>query len=279
VAYGLTVDGSDNVQGYAWSSNVGWVDFAPASDNTTYPGCGYPTTPCQGVKKLGSDLVGWARIVSIKEALAFDNSGNWEGWVKLSPSYNGGVSIDASGNWTGYAWSNELGWINFNGTSSVIPPPPPPPTEICDNGIDDDGDGLIDTADPDCPLNPMCVFGGDDDNDGIPNENDPDCTLPFVVSCTPSATTINANQPITFSGAILSFSTGPYAYHWSMPGAFPSSASTKDVTVIYAGEGTFTANLIVHDSSIPVKTASASCTVNVSDGFNEQETDPFFPFF
>lgn len=27
---------------------------------------------------------------------------------------------------------------------------PPPPTEICDNGLDDDGDGLIDCYDPDC---------------------------------------------------------------------------------------------------------------------------------
>ncbi len=29
-------------------------------------------------------------------------------------------------------------------------PPPPAPTEICDNGLDDDGDGLTDCADPDC---------------------------------------------------------------------------------------------------------------------------------
>ena len=28
----------------------------------------------------------------------------------------------------------------------------PPPTEICDNGIDDDGDNLVDRADPDCPI-------------------------------------------------------------------------------------------------------------------------------
>jgi len=32
--------------------------------------------------------------------------------------------------------------------------PPPPPTEVCDNGVDDDGDGLIDAADPDCAAPP-----------------------------------------------------------------------------------------------------------------------------
>jgi predicted phosphodiesterase len=34
--------------------------------------------------------------------------------------------------------------------STTSPPPPPPPEEICNNGIDDDRDGLKDAADPDC---------------------------------------------------------------------------------------------------------------------------------
>lgn len=33
---------------------------------------------------------------------------------------------------------------------------PPPPVEICNNGIDDDGDNLVDCADPDCNNNPSC---------------------------------------------------------------------------------------------------------------------------
>jgi hypothetical protein len=43
-----------------------------------------------------------------------------------------------------------------NGT----PPPPPPATEICDNNIDDDGDGLVDCADPDCGSDPNCSTPG-----------------------------------------------------------------------------------------------------------------------
>jgi len=36
-------------------------------------------------------------------------------------------------------------------------PPPPPAAEICNNAIDDDGDGLIDCADPDCAGDPICL--------------------------------------------------------------------------------------------------------------------------
>jgi len=35
--------------------------------------------------------------------------------------------------------------------------PIPPGTEVCDNGLDDDGDGLIDSNDPDCQL--VCPYG------------------------------------------------------------------------------------------------------------------------
>lgn len=37
------------------------------------------------------------------------------------------------------------------------PPPPPPPAEICDNGIDDDGDGATDCDDSDCTADPVCA--------------------------------------------------------------------------------------------------------------------------
>ena len=45
-----------------------------------------------------------------------------------------------------------------------------PPAEICDNGIDDDGDGLIDSDDPDCVISEICNNGIDDDMDGEVDE-------------------------------------------------------------------------------------------------------------
>lgn len=49
--------------------------------------------------------------------------------------------------------------------------------ENCTNGIDDDGDGLIDGADPDCapPPTENCTNGIDDDGDGLVDNLDPDC--------------------------------------------------------------------------------------------------------
>ncbi|MEM7163191.1 MAG: HYR domain-containing protein, partial [Bacteroidota bacterium] len=60
----------------------------------------------------------------------------------------------------------------------------PPPIEICGNGVDDDDDGLVDLADPDC-----CVTGAlDSDNDGLIDcadgcPNDPDKIEPGICGC------------------------------------------------------------------------------------------------
>jgi len=44
-----------------------------------------------------------------------------------------------------------IAWISFEISSTV------PIVEICDNAIDDDGDGLIDLNDPDCDCSPNPV--------------------------------------------------------------------------------------------------------------------------
>ena len=56
-----------------------------------------------------------------------------------------------------------------------------PPPEICDDGVDNDDDGLIDCADSDCANAPNClpreICGNclDDDNDGMVDYEDADC--------------------------------------------------------------------------------------------------------
>jgi hypothetical protein len=65
---------------------------------------------------------------------------------------------------------------------SMIWPTDPPNSEICDNGLDDDGDLLIDCSDPDCSSAPgcqsgveICDNGLDDDKDGFVDCQDTDC--------------------------------------------------------------------------------------------------------
>ena len=69
-------------------------------------------------------------------------------------------------------------------------PYPPGCTEVCDDGIDNDADGLIDCADPDCWADPtcpeICDNGIDDDTDGYVDcrdtrcAGDPSCPAPEV---------------------------------------------------------------------------------------------------
>lgn len=60
-----------------------------------------------------------------------------------------------------------------------------PRVEICNNGVDDDGDALVDCADQDCTTNPACVGPDveicsdnlDNDSDGMIDCADTDCAL------------------------------------------------------------------------------------------------------
>lgn len=69
---------------------------------------------------------------------------------------------------------------NNDGMSCPLSNPPVFP-EICNNGIDDDGDGLVDCDDPDCTLNEdcgeICDNGIDDDGDGLIDGDDPQCSV------------------------------------------------------------------------------------------------------
>jgi len=140
--------------GFAWSENIGWVDFAPAGP--------YPEAPNNSaqVDWATGNVTGWVR------ALAF--GGGWDGWIKLA-----GIATDSSpygvifNNGTnvfeGYAWGGSVvGWVDFNpafggvtfdGTLNT------PPVAVDDsafanedtsqninviaNDTDADGDGLV----------------------------------------------------------------------------------------------------------------------------------------
>jgi hypothetical protein len=74
-------------------------------------------------------------------------------------------------------------WVGCAGGVEEVEPPPAPIVEDCTNGLDDDGDGLDDCQDRDCPECPEdCTNGVDDDRDGRADCDDPgDC--PCVEIC------------------------------------------------------------------------------------------------
>jgi hypothetical protein len=87
----------DSVYKYAWSNNIGWINFAPTGDSSSY----------KGLVVTDSTIAGYAWS-------------NEHGWINFGPFVNntqGGVKNTADGVLSGYAWGQELGWINFAGVS------------------------------------------------------------------------------------------------------------------------------------------------------------------
>lgn len=145
--YGLNIPVSGQVTGYAWSSNLGLIDFDPVGSCTAnkYTGAceSLPASGCSGacpttgVVRNGDNLEGWARIVSIADAYATtytdpithvvsNNSGDWKGWIKLSGSDYGVTINPLDGTLGGHAWSDELGSVSFKGNNygATLPMPP-----------------------------------------------------------------------------------------------------------------------------------------------------------
>ena len=82
-----TIIGGGN-DGYAWSDQVGWVNFGTVGG---------------AVRITDAGITGYA----------------WNenyGWINLNPS-TGGVLVAADGSLSGYAWGEGLGWINFSGVT------------------------------------------------------------------------------------------------------------------------------------------------------------------
>lgn len=74
---------------------------------------------------------------------------------------------------------NGTGNLSINDGFNCVLAPPPFETN-CSNGIDDDGDGLVDCNDPDCYSSNNCLFeicdnGIDDDGDGLVDCDDSEC--------------------------------------------------------------------------------------------------------
>ncbi len=119
-------DSTTSFSGYAWSSNIGWIHFNPAGP--------YPASPNHGVSfdEASSRLIGWARALS--------HGGGWDGWIKMSDN-NHAVSVGDDGRLSGYAWGDDVvGWVDFSGVtcsgcvSDDVPPPQDPQLTVEKSG-------------------------------------------------------------------------------------------------------------------------------------------------
>lgn len=113
VNYGVDINaGNGKFSGYAWSDNVGWLSFTPSD----LSGC--PSMPCETRLDFDTNqVVGWARFLAGNPAAA-----GWDGWVRFqgaipSTGETYGV-IRAGSTLTGWAWGGDVvGWIQFSGST------------------------------------------------------------------------------------------------------------------------------------------------------------------
>lgn len=161
-----TIDGTSR---YAWSENLGWIDFG-----TTEGAVSITDSALSGW--AWGENVGWISLncsnTSSCGTVDYKVSNNGEGtltgyaygenigWVQFNPS-GGGVTINSSGDFAGYAWGENVGWIVFNcSTTSSCGSVnykvstdwrPQSARPACNNSLDDDSDTVIDyPADTGC---------------------------------------------------------------------------------------------------------------------------------
>ena len=165
---------ADSTSGYAWSENTGWIDFSQVTVSSSVLS-GYAYSPNIGWLSLNCDNTSSCGTTDYKVS---NSSGTLSGYAWSENTgyvdFSQATINTSTGIFSGYAYSPNIGWISFNcaNTSSCgtvdykvttawRPPVTPAPSTShssgggriitqCNNGIDDDHDGKIDLADPDC---------------------------------------------------------------------------------------------------------------------------------
>lgn len=135
--YQVNLDASTgDFSGYAWSSNIGWINFDAGCPDGVTGACSAKVTNFQN-----GTIAGWARACGAFQSgcsgALNSNAGSWDGWIEMSgvnhptgffdnngspiPSTSRGVTFDiVTGQFSGYAWGgnsldghNDIGWISF----------------------------------------------------------------------------------------------------------------------------------------------------------------------
>ncbi len=108
-------------------------------------------------------------------------------------------------------------------------------TNGCTNGIDDDGDGLVDCSDPDCFGDPACLAGGENvkiSTGSVPSGN---LNSDYSVTFTASGGITPYGWELTANGGFTDFYVHPYTGHLSgtlsqCPGTYTIGVKVTDST-------------------------------------------------
>jgi len=141
VGYGVSIDTiTGDFSGAAWSSNYGWVNFDPGSN------------VCQG-SAASVDLQdvidnGEADVEGFIHVYNAPSDGFWDGCIKLSGSWNDGVTLYLDGDIDGVAWGDQVvGWLDFTDVTTGL-------VFGCTDSTADNYNSDANVDDNSCPVNP-----------------------------------------------------------------------------------------------------------------------------
>ena len=115
IDYGLNVDSNNGkLSGYAWSENIGWISL-----NETDTGSPPSDDPCADTSCIAkftpSGQFGKGDVNIIGWARALAHNVDWDGWIRFDHGQTDEVYIDSNGDFHGWAWGSDIiGWISFN---------------------------------------------------------------------------------------------------------------------------------------------------------------------
>ncbi len=126
--YGVDIDPVSLLfSGYAWSDNIGWISFEPASVSGCDHFVGPGATSCQAfIESTTNDIHGWARACSVFQAgcsgtlKSNGERGGWDGWLKFDGSdvfYGSYVdNTPIPSEFRKWAWGDNvvIGWTSLN---------------------------------------------------------------------------------------------------------------------------------------------------------------------
>jgi len=115
VDYGVNVNlGNGKFSGYAWSENIGWLSFNEI--DTGPPPSNDPCADASCIAKITSPgQLGKSDVYIDGWARALAYDGGWDGWIRFDHGQSGEVYIDKDGDFHGWAWGSDVvGWISFN---------------------------------------------------------------------------------------------------------------------------------------------------------------------
>jgi len=149
--YGVRIDPNNGkLSGYAWSSNIGWIKFDPSSP--------YPGFPNQSARLdfNNNQITGWARACAGTvngDCASSSRTDGWDGWIKMSGT-NYGV-IRSGCKLQGFAWGSDvIGWIKFSGENYGVTLA----QEVCENRPPAIQSNSISVSQPDyCSSPPMAT--------------------------------------------------------------------------------------------------------------------------